>query len=660
MFEKLFAPIKINKLEIKNRIAMAPMYAAGLTEPGGTYSQRAIDYFEERAKGGTGLIITGVNRVEGEIEKLVFLVPYPNVITMANFRELAEACHFHGAKLFLQLTPGFGRNAPIVPGVKPISASPVPAFFDPAITCRELSIEEVERIVEGFGEVAEICVATGVDGVEIHGHEGYLMDQFATALWNRRGDKYGGCLRDRLRFAIETVQEIKNRVGNDFPVTYRYGLRHYLKAFDQGAVPGEEFTELGRDMDESIQMAKLLEEGGYDGLHIDAGGSYDSYYWAHPPMYMDHGVGLEEVIHKITETVNIPVIVCSRFDNPGLAERILQEERADMIALGRGLLADAYWPQKVWEGRIEDIRPCIACDTGCQGRMNEGGVLACAVNPTTCRERLWELRPPSRQKKIMVIGGGIGGMEAARVLTERGHKAVLYEKEKDLGGHLIEAGVPDFKKDIRRLLTWYKTNLKKLEVEISTETEVNLGLVEEQSPDAIILATGSTSTIPRIPGIEHPKVLTAIDVLLGKKEAGNEVVVVGGGLIGCEVALWLAEMGKQVTILEKLSKLMPDAIDHNANKEMLVNMLGFKGVDKKTDTALVEVTPEGVKVIEEDLKIHAIKCDSVVLAVGLKPNDSLWEALVEKKYRVYKVGDCQDPRIILNAVWDAYKVANSV
>ena len=660
MFEKLFKPIKINKLEIKNRIAMAPMYAAGLTEPGGTYSQRAIDYFEERAKGGTGLIITGVNRVEGDIEKLIFLVPYPTPMNMSNFRELSEAVHFHGSKLFLQLTPGFGRNAPIMPGVKPISASPVPAFFDPSVTCRELTIEEVERIVKGFGDVAEILVQAHVDGVEIHGHEGYLVDQFATSLWNRRSDKYGGSLQDRLRFAMEIVQEIKGRVGQDYPVTYRYGLRHYLKAFDHGAVPGEEYKEFGRDLDESIEMAKLLEEGGYDGLHIDAGGSYNSYYWAHPPMYMEHGVGLDAIIHKITEVVNIPVMVCSRFDNPGLAERVLKEGKADMIVLGRGLLADPYWPQKVWEGKIEDIRPCIACDTGCQGRMNDGGVLACAVNPVTCRERLWELRPVIQPKEVMVIGGGVGGMEAARVLSERGHKVSLYEKGNELGGHLIEASVPDFKKDLRRLLAWYRNQMKKLDVETFTNTEVTVELVDEKKPDAIILAAGSTSIIPEIPGVDNAKVVTAIDAFLGKKEVGDEVVVVGAGLIGCEAALWLVQMGKKVTLIEKLSKLMPEEVDHNANKEMLVDMLTFNGVEQRTNTALAEVTDEGIKVVEDDLEIRPIRCNSVVLAMGLKSEDTLAEKLCEKKYRVYKVGDCQDPRIILNAVWDAYKAANSI
>ena len=323
MYEELFTPIKINKLEIKNRIAMAPMFTAGLIEPGGSYSQRAIDYYEERAKGGTGLIISGINRVEDKIEKMIFTCPYPNSLNMPNFREFTEAIHYHGAKLIMQLTAGLGRNAPIEPDMTPISASRVPHYYFPSVTCRELTIGEIESIVQGFGDVSEILAAVGVDGVEIHGHEGYLVDQFVTSLWNKRGDKYGGGLTDRLRFAIEILQEIKGRVGNDFVVTYRYGAKTYLKAFDKGAVPGEEFTEVGRDLDESIEMAKLLDEAGYDALHIDGGGSYDSYWWAHPPMYMEHGIGLDSIIHKIKEVVSIPVIVCGRFDAPKLAETVV-------------------------------------------------------------------------------------------------------------------------------------------------------------------------------------------------------------------------------------------------------------------------------------------------------------------------------------------------
>ena len=292
--------------------------------------------------------------------------------------------------------------------------------------------------------------------------------------------------------------------------------------------------------------------------------------------------------------------------------------------------------------------------------MNDGGVLACAVNPTACRERLWDLRPVLKKKTVIVVGGGLGGMEAARVLTERGHKVILYEKEKDLGGHLLEASAPEFKKDLRRLLAWYKNQMKKLEIEIHTETEVSEELVNKKQPDEVILATGSTPIIPNIPGIDKPKVMTAIDLYLGRQKPGDEVVVVGGGLIGCETALWLAQKGKKVTIVEKLPKLMPTAIEHNANKELLVDMLVFNGVKIMTNTALAEVTNDGVRIVKSNLDVQPLSCSTVVLAVGLTPKSALEEVLTQKKYRVHKVGDCQEPRLILNAIWDGYRIGNAI
>ena len=552
-FSKLFDPLQIGKVTIKNRIAMAPMATLGMTDSAGILAQRAIDYYVERAKGGVGLIITGAFKVEGDIDPIGKSRPIRLALSYP-LGELSDSVHAFGTKIFVQLTAGLGRVAiPVMLHGKLVSASAIPSYWDPSTTCRELATEEVERIVKAFGSAVEIMVRAGVDGVELHGHEGYLFDQFTAAIWNRRTDRYGGDLKGRLTFPIEVLQEIKGRAGKDFPVQYRFGLKHYIKGLHAGALTGEEYVEAGRDIDEGLAMAKLLEQAGFDALHVDAG-CYDSWYWAHPPIYQKHGC-MVDMAAKVKEVVKIPVIAVGRLEIPELAEKVIEEGKADMVALGRGLLADPYWPIKVQEGRIEDIRPCLGCHDGCMGRMlDQNKPLSCAVNPATGREKLYELRPALKPKKVIVVGGGIAGMEAARVVATRGHKVTLYEKGSTLGGHLVEASVPDFKKDLERLNNWYQGQLRNLGVEIEFETEVTPELVERENLDVVFVATGSEPIIPDAPGIGKPHVVTCIDLLLGKKEAGESVVVVGAGLIGCETALWLAKQGKKVTIVEMLSE----------------------------------------------------------------------------------------------------------
>ena len=388
----------------------------------------------------------------------------------------------------------------------------------------------------------------------MHGHEGYLFDQFTTALWNHRADKYGGNLSDRLTFPIEVLGKIKERAGRDFPVQYRFGLKHYIKGLNRGALKGEEFTEAGRDIEEGLEMARLLEEAGFDSLHVDAG-CYDSWYWAHPPVYQEHGC-MADMAAMAKEVVNIPVVSVGRLDVPELAEKVIEDGKADIVAIGRGLLADPYWPVKVAEDKTEDIRPCMGCHDGCIGRFARGP-LSCAVNPACGRERHYRLLQADEKKKVMIVGAGIAGMEAARVAAIRGHEVLLYEKAKAPGGHLVEASVPDFKSDLKKQITWYGLQLDKLGVEIIPGVEVTGTMVEEERPDIVILATGSSVSIPDVPGTDRANVSTCIDVLLGKKEAGESPVVIGGGLIGCEVALWMAEQGKRVTLAEMLPELMP-------------------------------------------------------------------------------------------------------
>lgn len=663
-YQKFFESILIGGTHIKNRIVMAPINNFRQFDPtDGSITQRCIEYYLERAKGGVGLIITGVIKVENEVEHYVkddmVLWPLMTPKALPKYAELVDYVHSYGTKIFAQLSAGVGRVAKgevIDSGMRPVSASPNRAFWRPDITCRALTAEEVAEIVKAFGRAAEIVANAGLDGIEIHGHEGYLIDQFTTSLWNKRKDKYGGNLLGRLRLPIEVLQTIKERVGYNFPVIYRYGIKHFIKAPWRASLGREGDIEVGRDVAEALAMARLLEKEGYDALDIDTG-CYDSMYWAHPPIYQTYGCALD-LIAKAKKVVKIPVIAVNRLGVPELAERVLVEGKADMIALGRPLLADPYWASKVKHGRTEDIRPCIGCHEGCIVMATTGGrPLGCSVNPTCGREKFYALTPTPKSKRVLVVGGGVAGMEAARVAATRGHKVVLYEKTASLGGHLIEASVPDFKEDIRRLLNWYKTQLDKLKIDVKLKTKVTPELLRHERFDVLIVATGSTQSIPKIPGIEKPFVVTCCDLLLGKKKAGNQVVVVGGGLEGCETALWLAKQGKTVTVLEILSEVATDM--HSANRSMLLDLLDENKVQIMTDTSCQEVTESGV-LIDGRSQRKEIDCDTVVLATGLSPDQEIYEFLVGETVELYLIGDCKEPRKIHHAIWEGYTIGYTV
>ena len=660
-YPRLFEPIRIGRVRIKNRIAMAPMGIVGLTNPEGNPGPRGIDYYIERARGGVGLIITGLFQVKDERGGGGVNTHRINRASIAAFGELCEAVHALGTKIFVQLTAGFGRVIPLPPtSQQPVSASAVPHFYNPDIICRPLETGEVEDIVAAFGGASEVLVAAGVDGIELHGHEGYLFDQFTTAMWNKRTDKYGGNLKERLTLPIEVLETIKDRAGSDFPVQYRFGLKHYIKGFNSGALPGEAYEEAGRDIQEGLEMAKMLEEAGFDSLHVDAG-CYDSWYWAHPPGYQEHGC-MVDMAARVKEVVTIPVIAVGRLEVPELAEEVISSGKADMVALGRGLLADSHWPMKASENRAEDIRPCIGCHEGCIWRFMQGKPLSCAVNPACGREREYQLSRTEEPKSVMIIGGGVAGMEAARVAATRGHKVVLYEKGKALGGHLVEAAVPDFKKDVSTLLDWYITQLKKLGVEIKTATQVSPEFVAKVNPDVIVLATGSGPVIPDIPGIENPNVITCIDLMLGKKKAVKDVVVIGGGLVGCETALWLAEDGKQVKIIEILPELMTGGLPVPLmNRMMLIDLLALNNVDVLTSVNVQEITEGWIIVTDKgEGSRRRINADTVVIASGLTSDDDLFMKLAGQFSHVYAIGDCQEPRNIMGAIWDGYEVGRIV
>lgn len=661
-YSKLFSPIKIGSITIKNRFAMAPMGPLGLADANGGWNQRGIDYYVERAKGGTGLIITGVTFFDQVVEKQdPSTVPNP-LYKPVNFvktsREMTERIHAYGSKIFLQLSGGFGRvTIPTNVGdIPPIAPSAIPhRWLDK--TCRAITVDEIHAIVKQFGEAAFHAKRAGFDGVQIHAvHEGYLIDQFAISMFNQRTDEYGGSLENRLRFAKEIVEEIKKTCGDDFPVTLRFSVKSMIKDWRVGALPGEDFEEKGRDTEEGLKAAKLLESYGYDALDTDVG-TYDAWWWNHPPMYQKKGL-YRGYCKMVKEVVDIPVFCAGRMDNPDMALEAIENGECDVIDLGRPLLADPDYCNKLRCGKITQIRPCISCHEGCMGRVASYSLLNCAVNPQAARERVNAYEPILKKKKVLIVGGGVAGCEAARVLAIRGHQPVVYEKGSRLGGNLIPGGAPDFKEDDIALADWYTNELNRLGVHAHLNTELNEEEIKAMDYDTVILATGSKPKVFSLGDDSHT--YTAEQVLLKQKDAGKKTVVVGGGLVGCETALWLAQNGIHVTIVEALDKVM--AVNGPlcaANKEMLEALLPFNGVEIITGAKVTEFANGEVKVYTKEGS-KTIMSDSVTLSVGYKEENTLYNNLQFDIPDLYLLGDAKKVSNIMYAIWDAFEVANHI
>ena len=661
-YQNLFTPVKIGSVTIKNRFAMAPMGPLGLADSEGGFNQRGIDYYTERAKGGTGLIITGVTFSDCKVETQSMPncpnSTYNPVHFIRTSREMTERVHAYGSKIFLMMSAGFGRvTIPTNLGeFPPVAPSEIPHRWLDKM-CRPLTVEEIKSIVKSFGDGAYNAKRAGFDGVEIHAvHEGYLLDQFAISMFNLRNDEYGGSLENRLRFAREVVEEIKSRCGEDFPVALRYSVKSMIKDWREGALPGEEFEEKGRDIAEGLEAAKLLVQYGYDALDTDVG-TYDAWWWNHPPMYQEKGL-FRPYCKMVKEVVDVPVICAGRMDNPDMALESLEKGECDIVSLGRPLLADPDYVNKLRAGRMAQVRPCISCQEGCMGRVQEYSMINCAVNPQAARERDMAYEPILKSKKVMVVGGGVAGCEAARVLAIRGHQPELYEKGSRLGGNLLPGGAPEFKEDDLALAKWYETTLKDLRVPVYYNHEVTKDEVLAGDYDAVIIATGSQ---PKKFSLgDDEKVYTASQVLLKEKECGKTTVIVGGGLVGCETALWLAEHGKKVTIVEALDKIL--AVNGplcHANKDMLERLVPYHGVEVVAG-ARVKKYENGVLTADTAEGEKTIPCDSVILAVGYREENSLYHDLEFDVPEIYLLGDAKKVSNIMYAIWDAFEVANHI
>lgn len=661
-YKNLFTPVKIGSVTLKNRFALAPMGPLGLADAEGGFNQRGIDYYTERAKGGTGLIITGVTFSDCEVETQSMPncpnSTYNPVHFIRTSKEMTERVHAYGSKIFLMMSAGFGRvTIPTNLGeFPPVAPSAIPHRWLNKI-CRPLTREEIHSIVKSFGDGAYHAKRGGFDGVEIHAvHEGYLLDQFAISMFNQRTDEYGGSLENRLRFAREVVEEIKSRCGQDFPVVLRFSLKSMIKDWREGALPGEIFEEKGRDIEEGLETAKLLVQYGYDALDTDVG-TYDAWWWNHPPMYQKKGL-FRPYCKMVKEAVDVPVLCAGRMDNPEMASEAVEAGECDIVSLGRPLLADPDYVNKLRAGKWEQIRPCISCQEGCMGRVQEFSMINCAVNPQAARERVTAYEPILKSRRVMVVGGGAAGCEAARVLAVRGHKPELFEKGDRLGGNLIPGGAPDFKEDDLALAHWYEVQLQNLKVPVHFHTCVDRDMVLAGNYDAVIIAAGSR---PKVFSLgDDERVYPAAQVLTGEKDCGDTTVVVGGGLVGCETALWLAEQGKNVTIVETLDRLM--AVNGplcHANKDMLERLLPYHGV-KAITSARVTGYRGGILHASCGGEEREIACDSVILAVGYQEEDSLYRQLEFDVPELYLLGDARKVSNIMYAIWDAFEVANHI
>lgn len=645
-YPELFKPGMIGKMRVKNKIVFAPC-TTNFAGPLGEVTDRLIKYYRERAKGGVGLIIienTQVKYPEGKNVSCQLRLDDDKYIP--GYQELAEALHVYGARVFQQIHHA-GRQPHNTEGVQPTAPSAIPCGFL-QIPVRELTTAEIWDLVERFSETALRVQRTGIDGVEFHGAHGYLIGQFMSPHTNQRIDEWGGTFQRRMKFIMEIIKRTRQKVDPDFPLCLRYSA--------------DEFVPGGLNMDDGKEIARMAEAAGIDVLHVSAG-IYESMPRLLEPMRFEEGwrVYLAQEIKKV---VRIPVITVGQIKTPSFAERILEEGRADFVALGRPLIADPEWPQKAVEGRDEDIRKCISCNIGCiGGHVFADLYMRCTVNPAVGREReeQWvELKPAEKKKKIMVVGGGPGGMEAARVASLRGHKVTLYEKESELGGQLRIAAVPPGKDKLNYIIEYYSHQLGKAGVKVELGKVVDEKLIQEAKPDVLIIATGAAPLIPDIPGISGKNVLTYQDILSGKAEVPAEkVVVAGGGTVGCETSLYLAERSKKVTIVEMLGELAVDE-EPITRFDLLTEQLPKAGVQSLTKRTITEISDKGVTVLDPLGRKSLVEADNVIIALGAKSVQTLEGKVKDIVPEVYAIGDSKEPRKIINAIYEGALVARLI
>lgn len=658
-YPHLFTPFNINKMTIKNRLSVSPMgqFYLMYDEKGG-YTFNMMDYLCDKARGGFGLIVLGglpsdmlvdhKDPVQDQVSPLYAPKHFKNAAA-----RMLDRVHAYGTKVIIQLSTGHGRMR-LEKG-----PSPLPYLYDPSHINEELTKEEIELKIDQEIKCAKFAKEMGFDGVEVHAmHWGYLLDQFAQPLTNHRTDEYGGDLDGRLLICKKMIDGIRAECGPDFPVSIRMGLKWWMKDFNKASLWGDE--EVGRTIEDAIEIAKKLEEYGYDMLDCNSG-TYDSFYYNCPPYYQPYGYNVE-LARQVKEHINIPIIIAGKMDDPDLCEEAVASGATDAVAIGRGSLADPQFAKKLEMGCPEKIRPCISCQN-CIKSLFDIGSIQCSVNPNVTQEMTYALHPAVQRKKVMVVGGGVAGMEMARSAKLRGHEVELFEAEDHLGGHLNEAGSHPFKSGIAKLNLWYQQELKTMGIPVHLNTKVDADMVKAAGFDTVLLAVGSYHFIPKfVEGYDHKKAAVSYDVLMGIRDTGKNVVVVGGGLTGSELAYDLARYGeKNVTLVEALPDILssgpavPQPVDM-----MLRDLLEYYKVDIQTNHRIKAVNDEGAVIEGSDGTLKTIPADDVVFCIGLKPNQSLRDELMYSGVEVFEVGDGVAVGNIRTAISAAYEIARKL
>lgn len=622
---------RIGTMELKNRIVMAPM---GTSADGdGGYSARTIRYFTERAKGGTGLIITGRNAsvLEYEGYSCSALSNFHHVNRLA---ALADNVHAYGAKLCVQIGPGLGRIMFTSATVPPYSCSPIPTFWFPDMKCKELTVDDIAFITDKVGYSAKLAMNAGADAIEMHAYGSYLADQFMTEAFNHRTDKYGGSLENRVRFLGECMEAVQRYCGKDFPQIVKFTPVHCLD------VPGY------RKLEEGIKIAKLIEQWGASALHVDTG-CYEVWYRQIPTVYQEEGCQLFAA-EAIKKAVSIPVICQGKLNRPEYAEKVLEDGTADFIALGHQHIADPMYVQKLTEHRYDDIRPCIGCNE-CLRLGHFGRNLSCSVNPVVHHEDDFPLTPDEKHQSLLIIGGGCGGMMAALTAAKRGMRPEIWEKTDELGGMLLAAGAPEFKKDVMKYVEYLKHQVAKAGITVRYGKDATASEIAAAGFDRVLIATGAAANVPNIPGVENA--VEAIPVLRGQCSIGDECVIIGGGVVGVETALHLDRLGKKVTVTVRSSLKYADESVNNV--QCLTDMLKASSVKVIEGSTPVEIGKDSVTfdVNGEKTTLHS---DTTVLATGYHPLNALARELEEMDIDCEIIGNAVKARKIINATGEAY------